>query len=78
MTRDARGGGPPSEGRWGVLRLAVWCKVGACADELRLMGVERAEVFTLVGRVGEGVGGHSRKVSRTCGHPAMERMWSGP
>ena len=27
-------------------------RVGACADELRLMGVERAEVSTLVGRVG--------------------------
>ncbi len=53
-------------------------RVGACANELRLMGVERAEVFTLVGRVGEGVGSLSKKASRACGPPVMERMWSGP
>ncbi len=35
-------------------------RVGACADELRLMGVERAAVSTLVGRVGGGVGSLSR------------------
>ena len=26
MTGDGRVGGPLSEGRWGVLRLAVWCE----------------------------------------------------
>ena len=25
ITGDACLGGPPSEGRWGVLRLAIWC-----------------------------------------------------
>ena len=52
-------------------------RVGACADELRLVGVERAEVSTFVGRVGGGVGSLSMKASRACGPPAMERMWSG-
>ncbi len=53
-------------------------RVGAFADELRLMGVERAEVSTLVGRRGGGRGSLSVKVSRACGPPAIERMWSGP
>ncbi len=39
-------------GRTSALNLK---RVGACADELRLMGVERAEVPTIVGRAG-GVG----------------------
>jgi len=38
------------------------------------MGVERTELFTLLGRVGGGVGSLSRKASRACGPPAMERM----
>jgi hypothetical protein len=53
-------------------------RVGACADELRLMGVERAEVSTLVGRVGGGVGSLTMKASRACGPLVMDRMWSGP
>ena len=71
--------------RWTPLREGVegasacnFMRVGACADELRLMGVVRAEAFTLVGRVGGGVGSLSRKASRAFGPPAMERMWSGP
>jgi hypothetical protein len=52
----------------------VLVRVGACADELRLMGVERAEAFTLVGRVGGGVGSLSKKASRASEPPAMERM----
>ncbi len=51
--------------------------VGACADELRLMGVERDEVPTSVGRAKGRKGFLSRKVSRVCWPPAMERMWSG-
>ena len=51
-------------------------RVDACADELRLMGVERAEVSILKGRVGGGRGFLSRKVSRACGLPAKEWMWS--
>ena len=53
-------------------------RVGACADELRLMEVERAEVSALVGRVGGGVGSLSKTASRACGPPVMDRMWSGP
>ena len=53
-------------------------RVGACADEIRLMGVERDELPTNVGRSGGGRDSLSRKMSRACGPPAMERMWSGP
>jgi len=53
-------------------------RIGACADDLRLMGVERSGVFILVGRVGVGRGSLSMKVSRACGPPTIERMWSGP
>ena len=52
--------------------------VGACADELRLMGVERDEVPTGEGREEGDKGSLSRKSSRACGPPAMERMWRGP
>ncbi len=78
MTGDSCPGGLPSE--WGVAGVTACnlMRVGACADELRLMGVERAEAFTLVGRVRGGVGSLSRKSSRACGPLAMERMWSGP
>ena len=72
-------GGFPS--RWSPLRGEVGgatacslVRVGACADELRLMGVEHAEAFTLVGRVKGGVGFLSKKASRACGLLAMERM----
>ena len=36
-------------------------RVGACADELRLMGVERADVSILVGRMRGGDGSLSSK-----------------
>ena len=49
-------------------------RVGAYADELRLMGVERIEAFTLVWRVGGGVGSLSKKTSRASGPLAMEQM----
>jgi hypothetical protein len=62
-------------GGWGggvaALRLA---RVGAYADELRLMGVERDEVPTAVGRAGGAEGSLKRKSSRACGLPVMERM----
>jgi len=53
-------------------------RVGACADELRLMGIERDELPTNVGRAGGGIGSLSMKASRACEPPATERMWSGP
>ena len=70
--------GFPSE--WGggalALNLAV---VGACADELRrLIGVERDELPTNVGRAGGGISSLSKKVSGACEPLVMERMWSGP
>ena len=77
--RAGNDGGFPS--RWSPLRVGVegatacdLMRVGAFAAELRLMGVVRAEAFTLVGRVGGGVGSLSRNASRACGPPAMERM----
>ena len=54
-----------------ALRLA---RVRACADELRLMGVERVEVPTEVGRASGAEDSLSMKLSRACGPPAMERM----
>jgi len=76
------GGCPPRRfplgGKVGGAATCTLARVSACADELRLMGAERAEVSTLVGRVGRGRGSLSRKVSRACGPPAIERMWSGP
>ena len=52
-------------------------RVGECADVLRLMGGERDEVSTLAGRAGGGKGSLSKKVSRACGPPPIERMLSG-
>ncbi len=49
-------------------------RVGACADELILMGVKRDEVPIEVGRSDGAEGSLSRKSSRACGPPAMERM----
>ena len=60
----------------GVAALSL-VRVGACADELRLMGVDRDELPTRVGRSGRGKGSLSKKMSRDCGPPVIERMWSG-
>jgi hypothetical protein len=53
-------------------------RVGACADELRLMGVVRRVFSTgeirVVGRGGSLV----RNSSSACVPPGMERMWRGP
>jgi hypothetical protein len=68
----------PLGGEVGSVAPCSLARVGACADELRLVGVERAEVSALVGRVGGGVDSLSKKASRACGPPAMQRMWSGP
>ena len=53
-------------------------RVGACADELRLIGVERDEVPTGLCMAGVDKGSLSRKLSRACGPPAMERVCRGP
>ena len=49
-------------------------RVGACADELRLMGVERDEMPTEVGRAVGAEGSLSRNSSRAYEPPVMERM----
>ncbi len=53
-------------------------RVGACANELSLMGSERDEVLADVGRAGGGESSVGRKSSRACSPPAIERMWRDP
>jgi len=53
-------------------------RVGAYADELRLMRVERDDEPISVGRAEGGKGFLSMKVSRACEPSAIERMCSGP
>ena len=68
--------GSPSWGGGGVKGAVArdLARVGACANELRLMGVERDEVPPDVGRAGGGKGSLSRKASRACAPQAIERM----
>ena len=54
----------PLRGEVGGAMACSLGRVGASADELRLIGVERAEAFTLVGRIRGGVGSLSKKASR--------------
>jgi hypothetical protein len=70
------GGCPPIRALLGGEGAAalILARVGACPDELRLMGVERGEVPTEVGRVVWAEGSLSRKASKAYGPPAMERM----
>ena len=49
-------------------------RVGACADELRLMGVARDEVLAVVGRACSGEGSRASKSSRAWSPPAIETM----
>ncbi len=51
------------EGAWVVAR--IFTRVGACAEELRLMGVERAEMFANGGIVPAGVEDPSREMFPT-------------
>ncbi len=53
-------------------------RVGACADEIRLMGVGRSKVSTGVVGVVRVRGSFVRKSSNACWPPNMERMWWGP
>ncbi len=65
---------PPLKGEVGGATACDSVRVGACADELRLMGVERTDLFTLVRRVGGDVASLSKKASRVYGPLVMERM----
>ena len=69
---------PRSEEVGGGAAALSLARFGACADELRLVGVERDEVPTGAGRAEGNKGFLSRTSSRTCGPPATERMWRGP
>jgi hypothetical protein len=60
---------PPLGGEGGATALSL-ARVGACADQLRLMGVERDEVPTEVGKAGRAEGSLSRKLARDWGPPA--------
>ena len=74
----ADGGCPPfrfpfGEEGMGAVALSL-ARVGACADELRLLGVERDEITTEMDSASGAEGSLSRKSSRACGPPAMKRM----
>ncbi len=61
---DARLSGILSaESRGGAVALSL-VRVGACTDELRLMGVERDDVPSGVRRAGDGGGSLARNSSR--------------
>ena len=53
-------------------------RVGACVDELRLMGIGRCVLPIDVGEAGGDGGSLARKSSRTYLPPTMERMWRCP
>ena len=53
-------------------------RVGACADELRLMGVTLAVYVAARGMGGGGRGSVARNVSRAAAPPRMDRMWAVP
>ena len=55
----------------------IFVRVGACADELRLMGVKWRGLPTDAGEAGGDEGSLARKLSRACVPPAMERMCRG-
>jgi hypothetical protein len=72
------GGCPPfrfslGEEWMGAAALSL-ARVGSCADELRLLGVERDEITTEMDSASGAEGSLSRKSSRACGPPAMKRM----
>ena len=52
----------------------IMARVGAYANELRLMGVGRIEMPTYVGGTGGDEGSLARKSPRACDPPAMDRM----
>ena len=60
----------------GFARIVV--RVGACADELRLMGVVRVVYAAARERAGGGCGSVERNASRAAIPSCMERMWTVP
>jgi hypothetical protein len=58
--------------------LLSFVRVGACADELRLMGVTRVVKVADRGGPGGGWGSVARNTSRAAAPPRMERICSVP
>jgi hypothetical protein len=69
---------PPFGGEEGGAVARRLARVGACVEELCLMGVERDEVPADVGSAGGFEGSLTRKSLRACAALAMERMWRDP
>jgi len=53
-------------------------RVGACADELRLMRCERGSIIDGVTVAADDSTSAMRKASSACAPSAMERIWRGP
>ena len=76
--REGGEGGRPrcsplgGEGEEVVARILA--RVGACADELRLLEVEREKVHGSMGSAGEDWGSYARNTSRARVPPSMELM----
>ncbi len=64
----------PLGGEGGDAAALSLARVGACADEVHSIRVERDQVPNEMGKAGRDEGSLSRKSSRACGPPAMERM----
>ena len=60
------------EGAWVMARMLA--RVGACTDEVRLMGIERAEALASLGSASGGWVSVARNVSNARVSPSMERM----
>jgi hypothetical protein len=56
----------------------IFTRVGACADELRLMGATRVVYVSARANGGGGCGSVDKKVSRAREPPWMDRIWLGP
>jgi hypothetical protein len=69
---------PPLGGHDREAVARILARVGACADELRSMRVEREEVHANMASAGGGYGSDARNASRAWLPPSVERMWMGP
>ena len=67
----------PWGGKGGEGCLPLLVRVGACADELRLMGGRRGSTLAGVSVEGKDSAYVARMVSSAWFPPAIERMWRG-
>ncbi len=70
--------GTPVGSGGGEKRAYLVVRVGACANKLRLMGVERGSSTTGVAGAVMDSASFAMKASSACAPPAIERMWIGP